>query len=92
MKLGSPWSSVPVGIAFTFHGDITMHCFERTLMRDYLFDLVRELDPLAERDELKLEEMLGRHAMESLNDLMALGCSRMMALVRELSDRLPLAA
>lgn len=69
-----------------------MHCFERILMRDYLFDLVRELDPGAARDELALDAMLDRHCMQSLHDLVALGSHAMVALVRELSGELAQAA
>ena len=69
-----------------------MHCFESTLMRDYLFDLVRELDPIAVRDDLALDDLLDRHDVDSLAALLELGSERMIALVRELSNELPLAA
>lgn len=69
-----------------------MHCYEGILMRDYLFGLVRELDPTAGRDDLALEDLLERHAIDSLAALLELGSDRMLELVRELSDELPLAA
>jgi hypothetical protein len=69
-----------------------MQCFEGALMREYLFGLVRELDATARRDDLLLDDLLDSHGIESMSGLLELGSGKMMALVRELSSQLPLAA
>ena len=69
-----------------------MHCFESALMRDYVFALLREIDPVAVRDDLMLDDLLDRHGLDSMAALLELGSDAMVALVRELSGEMPLAA
>ncbi len=64
-----------------------MHCFEGALIRNCLFQLVLELDPVAVRDDLALDEMLDRHGIDSLQELLELDSDRMFALVQELSGQ-----
>ena len=69
-----------------------MQCYEGQLMRDYLFELLRELDPTAARDDLLLDDMLDRHRVGSMGELLELGGEKVIALVGDLTGQLPMAA
>ncbi len=69
-----------------------MQCFESSLMREYLFELVRETSPAAIRDDLRLDEVLEERGVHGMGALLALDADALAALARALADELPLAA
>jgi hypothetical protein len=69
-----------------------MHCYESALLRNWLFERVREVDPRARRDDLLLEQVLAELGIDNLGALRSLDAADTQSLVRRIADDVPMAA
>jgi hypothetical protein len=69
-----------------------MHCYENALLRNWLFERVREIDPQARRDDLLIEQVLADNGIGDLAVLCSLGAEEARCLAAQIVGDIPLAA
>jgi hypothetical protein len=69
-----------------------MHCYESALLRSWLFERARSIDPRARRDDLLLEQVLEENGITHLAVLRSLDADEASSLARQIVEDMPLAA